>query len=232
MIKSKQLDLRALLLVEWTGEFAVMQNVRQRILQILQERGQATVADLAEALNMAPVSVRHHLDILQGDGLIRVDGVRRRRGAGRPQHVYALTPEAILVFPKNYEEVLHHLLAVLEEDFPAERVDAFLERVAQRIAREARLKGPEDVLLDQVVAFLNERGYMARWEMSEKGAVISLVNCPYAGLIAQHGRLCRMDVCLIFHLLGGKKEPVLESAIRDGARQCQIQVPTLVPVAP
>ncbi len=208
-----------------------MQNVRQRILQILQERGQATVADLAEALNMAPVSVRHHLDILQGDGLIRVDGVKRRQGAGRPQHVYALTPEAILVFPKNYEEVLHHLLSVLEDDFPAERVDAFLERVAQRIAQSARVEGSEEARLEQVVEFLNERGYMARWERAKTGVRISLVNCPYAGLIGEHERLCRMDVCLIFYLLGSDVEPMLESTIRDGARQCQVYVPALVPVA-
>ncbi len=208
-----------------------MQNVRQRILQILQERGQATVADLAEALNMAPVSVRHHLDILQGDGLIRVDGVRRRQGAGRPQHVYALTPEAVLVFPKNYEEILHHLLSVLEEDLSPEQVDATLRRIARRIAAEVPyLPEEEEAALDQLVEFLNERGYMARWERTDEGVVISLVNCPYAGLIAQHGRLCHLDVFLIHYLLRVDTEPYVESTIRDGARWCRICVPTAVPV--
>ena len=54
-----------------------MHSVRQSILEILKESGTATVADLAERLEMAPVSVRHHLDILQGDNLIRVGRVER-----------------------------------------------------------------------------------------------------------------------------------------------------------
>ncbi len=203
-----------------------MQNVRQRILQILQERGQATVADLAEALNMAPVSVRHHLDILQGDGLIRVDGVRRRRGAGRPQHVYALTPEAVLVFPKNYDEVLHYLLEALEQDLSPQEMDALVCRIAQRMASQFRaVPESEEERLERAVAFLNERGYMARWERGEDGVVLLLVNCPYAGLIAEHGQLCRLDAVLLQHLLGGDEEIIVEETIREGAYRCQFRVP-------
>ncbi|MBC8449281.1 MAG: ArsR family transcriptional regulator, partial [Chloroflexi bacterium] len=59
-----------------------MNDVRQHILNILKERGQATVADLAAALKRAPVSVRHHLDILQKQELIRMAGVQRRSSRG------------------------------------------------------------------------------------------------------------------------------------------------------
>ena len=61
-----------------------MQTVRKRILELLKEWGEASVSELAEALGIAPVSVRHHLDILQGQGLITVARVRRRmhRDAG------------------------------------------------------------------------------------------------------------------------------------------------------
>ena len=208
-----------------------MQNVRQRILQILQERGRATVADLAEALNMAPVSVRHHLDILQGDGLIRVDGVRRRRGAGRPQHVYALTPEAVLVFPKNYEEVLHYLLETLEQDLSPQQMDALVCRIARRMASRFRTAPEsEEEHLDRVVAFLNERGYMARWERGEDGVMLLLVNCPYAGLIGEHEQLCRLDAVLLQHLLARDEEPLVEGTIREGAYQCRFRVPVAQPV--
>ncbi len=208
-----------------------MQNVRQRILQILQERGRATVADLAEALNMAPVSVRHHLDILQGDGLIRVDGVRRRRGAGRPQHVYALTPEAVLVFPKNYEEVLHYLLETLEQDLSPQQMDALVCHIARRIASQFRVApGSEEERFDRAVAFLNERGYMARWEQDEDGVMLLLVNCPYAGLIGEHEQLCRLDAVLLQHLLNREEEPLVESTIREGAYQCRFRVPVAQPV--
>ena len=36
---------------------------------------------------MAPVSVRHHLDLLQGENLICVERVRRKGQVGRPQQI-------------------------------------------------------------------------------------------------------------------------------------------------
>ncbi|MEI2697418.1 MAG: ArsR family transcriptional regulator [Microthrixaceae bacterium] len=47
-----------------------MQTTRYRILEIMKEQGDVTVAELARQLEMAPVSVRHHLDVLQGENLI------------------------------------------------------------------------------------------------------------------------------------------------------------------
>ena len=71
-----------------------MHAVRKHILDILKEREGATVAELADALEMAAVSVRHHLDILQGDNLIKVARVERKGSVGRPQQIYVLTEEA------------------------------------------------------------------------------------------------------------------------------------------
>ena len=211
-----------------------MQNVRQRILQIIQERGQATVADLAEALGMAPVSVRHHLDILQGDGLIRVDGVRRRSGAGRPQHVYSLTPEALEVFPKNYDGLLDHVLSELEESWSPEQLEAFLRRIARRMAAEFVRDGGEpsslESLLDQVVAFLSEKGYMAHWERRNGEYAITLANCPYAGLIDTHTQLCRLDEYLIQYLTMGSSVPRAETTIREGRFRCRVIIPAPAPV--
>ena len=204
-----------------------MQNIRQRILHIIQQRGRATVADLAEALGMAPVSVRHHLDILQGDGLIRVDGVRRRRGAGRPQHVYSLTPEAYDVFPKNYEELLHWLLTELEARMSDQEVETLLFHIARDMANllppQAHLT-PEE-RMDHIVTFLNERGYMATWEKEEEGIAVIVANCPYAGLVQEHGRLCHLDQYLLQLLLQADEAARLESSIRDGAHRCRLSLP-------
>ena len=63
-----------------------MQATRRRILEILKIDNKATVMDLAEALDMAPVSVRHHLDILQGQDLV-TSQVQHKRTVGRPEPV-------------------------------------------------------------------------------------------------------------------------------------------------
>lgn len=214
-----------------------MQDVRKRILQIIQERGHATVAELAEILGMAPVSVRHHLDILQGDGLIRVDGVRRRPGAGRPQHVYTLTPEAVEVFPKNYDGVLRHLLAELRSRIPPAEMEALIRQVASRMAEEIKAS-VEDVpssweeQLDAIVAALNERGYMARWEKDREGYRILLANCPYAGLVDAFDEFCALDAQLISELLPSTHPATLRETARDGAPRCIliVPVPASVPV--
>lgn len=206
-----------------------MQEVRKRILQIIQERGQATVAELAEILGMAPVSVRHHLDILQGDGLIQVDGVRRRPGAGRPQHVYTLTPQAIEVFPKNYDGVLHHLLAELRASCSPAEMEGLVRRVAARMAAEladevTAVATWED-RLDALVAALNERGYMARWEKDEQGYRVILANCPYAGLIDTFHEFCQLDLTMLSAWLPSTHAPALQETVREGASRCILIVP-------
>ncbi|NPA91071.1 MAG: ArsR family transcriptional regulator [Chloroflexi bacterium] len=209
-----------------------MQNIRQRILQIIQERGKATVAELADILGMAPVSVRHHLDILQGDGLIRVDGVRRRSGAGRPQHVYSLTPDAYQVFPKNYAHLLHHLLNYLADVDP-QGLHKVVEEVARRMAQDAQLDSPQalspDVFLEHVVHFLNEHGYMARWQRENGEYALLFANCPYVDLVTSHPILCQLDRALIRFLLNTREDVEMQTSIRDGAHQCVWRVsPTAI----
>ncbi|NTU63973.1 MAG: ArsR family transcriptional regulator, partial [Chloroflexi bacterium] len=63
-----------------------MQATRQRILEILKERGAATVEELGSDLDLTPVTIRHHLDILRNEGLIQAPKVKRRDAPGRPQH--------------------------------------------------------------------------------------------------------------------------------------------------
>ncbi len=200
-----------------------MHAIRQRILQVIRERGRATVAELAEVLGMAPVSVRHHLDILQGDGLIRVDGVRRRSGAGRPQHVYTLTAEASRFFPKNYEEVLHHLLDELKATLSAEDVDALVRRIAHRMTATVSPEPAED-RTDLIIRFLSERGYMPHLEEKNNGYVLCVTNCPYADVVTAHEELCRLDAYLVAHLLDLPAPPQWDQTIREGHLRCRMRI--------
>src|SRR5687768_16664802 len=100
-----------------------MHAVRNHILQIQKERDGATVAELAEGLEMAPVSVRHHLDILQGDALIYVERLERKGNVGRPQQVYALTPSADEHFPDNFAALAGSLVRQLKQTLPPEQVE-------------------------------------------------------------------------------------------------------------
>ena len=57
-----------------------MNTTREQILRHIRTAGQANIAELAEALGVSAVSVRHHLSALQAEGLLRSEEVRRGVG--------------------------------------------------------------------------------------------------------------------------------------------------------
>jgi predicted ArsR family transcriptional regulator len=198
-------------------------------LELLKERNGATVAELAESLNMAPVSVRHHLDILQGDNLISVERLERKGNVGRPQQVYALTQVANEHFPDNFAALAAGLVRQLKRVLPPEEVEAAFRALAQDFAGTVQptLAGlPVEQRLEAVTSFLNERGYLARWEVNAEGGdggyLLHKCNCPYAGVSDEHHELCLMDQALINELMGESCQRV-QSMAAD-ARCCTYRV--------
>jgi predicted ArsR family transcriptional regulator len=192
---------------------AAVQTVRRRITEILKENGSATVAQLADRLGMAQVSVRHHLDILVGEDLVELVGVQRHNGAGRPSQVYALTATAAKLFPQRHEALANSILAELKASLPSAEVRGLLQRVAIRTAQEAPLPETDETLderLERVAQFLTEHGYNARWESAEGRYELHVCNCPYAGVADHHPELCSMD--------GAMVQALLPSSARDHAR--------------
>lgn len=202
-----------------------MQPTRFRILEIIKEQGDVTVAELAHRLDMAPVSVRHHLDVLQGENLISSPRVRRPGTVGRPQQIYALTDAASAYFPRNHESLAARMLDEIKTVLPAEQLHALFERMADGVARDVHPL-PEDASLDQridhAVDFLNERGYLARSEKQDDHYLLVTLNCPYAGVAEQHRELCAMDLRLMNHLLGLSPTPI--TRLSEGGCRCTYRI--------
>ena len=202
-----------------------MQATREQILHILKEREQATVDELSRELGLTPVTVRHHLDILRGEGLVAAPIVRRRKAPGRPQHVYALTELASAHFPKNYDHLASLLLREIRLHFSPEEADQMMKNIGRYIAGQATLPEigdfPERVAA--TVAFLTDQGYLARWEaQGDDGYLLHIANCPYERVAAKHQEVCAMDVALLTHLLGTTPERIKWSAKNE--RQCTYAV--------
>ena len=167
-----------------------MQSVRRRITEILKENGSATVAELADELGMAQVSVRHHLDILVGEDLVELTGVRRRDGAGRPSQVYALTPNALALFPQRNAQLANSVLTELKAVLPERRggCSCCCGSPSAQLREAPRPVNEQTVeeRLDQVTDFLTQKGYSARWESCDGYFELHACNCPYSGVAEQH----------------------------------------------
>jgi len=231
--------------------------VRRQILEILKESGSATVAELADGLEMVPISVRHHLDILQGDNLILVDRVRRRGSVGRPQQVYTLTRQAEEHFPENFAILAAGLVRQLKEHLPPQQVEASFCSLAKEMAGELPAadlaKLPLVQRMDRVAAFLSQKGYLARWEETDAAAfdpnlvdfnllgnsfsnadqtggmyLLHTCNCPYAKVSAEHGELCLMDQVLVSELVGQSCRRI--ESLANGGTSCTYLVLETQPV--
>jgi predicted ArsR family transcriptional regulator len=198
-----------------------MQVTRERILSILKEREQATVDELSHELGLTTVTVRHHLDILRGEGLVAAPIVHRRKSPGRPQYIYTLTEKASTFFPKRYDHLANLILDEMHSHLSPDEVDQMMKHIGEHIASQTVLPDEEDfeAKLAAAVEFLNKLGYMARWEHhSDGGYLLHIANCPYEQVARQDHEICKIDRTLFIRLLGVSPQRISWAA--QGDHQC------------
>lgn len=206
-----------------------MQQTRRHILEILKERKEATIDEIVTALSerigkITAVTVRHHLEILRGDGLVAAPAVRRRSAPGRPQYVYTLTERAADQFPNNYQGLASGLLEQLKSQLPAAQVNQILNGVAEAMAEDAMVPdAPLETRLDHAVAYLDQHGYSASWSENGQGLILSITNCPYEQVSCGAPELCRMDKRLVDSLVGVTTRRI--SYQIDGDETCSFLIP-------
>jgi predicted ArsR family transcriptional regulator len=170
------------------------------------------------------VTVRHHLKLLQEEGLIMSPELRRRSSPGRPQYVYALTDKAREYFPNNYQRLAEGLLDQLQKYLPPDGVNVILEGVADHMAQDASIPaGNIDERLDVAVQYLTDRGYEARWEHNTNGYVLFTSNCPYHQISGDNPRLCELDLRLVASLLSVVPRRITH--VTDGDATCSYLIP-------
>ncbi len=181
-----------------------MQTTRRAILEILKERKQATIDDLAEQLGLTPMTVRHHLNVLQSQGVVVATRLRYKQSAGRPRHIYTLTEEGDDLFPVNYHELANHLLDEIKELVSEDKMRQIFHRIGEKLAAEAPdITGlPLAEQVASVADFMTARGFISRWEEVEDGYALHQFNCPYRRVARNHSEVCQMDMAFVSALLG------------------------------
>jgi DeoR family suf operon transcriptional repressor len=197
---------------------------KEKIFQALRAKGQMTVSDLAEALEITPIAIRHHLSSLQTDGMVEVR--EERHGVGRPRQVYKLTSHAMERNTSKYYQFTNLLLDQLKEHLSPEMVNKLLLEVASSMAGDWKKELdslPLPRRLDRLVELLTQEGFVARVEPAGPGCYcLTELACPYSRISLTHPEVCAIDASMLSRALGTDVERT--SCIRSGSDSCTYSI--------
>jgi predicted ArsR family transcriptional regulator len=184
-------------------------------------RQQCTINELAEAVGINPISVRHHVTKLEAEGMVTSE--EERHGVGRPRRQYFLTEKGMESFPTRYLRLTVHLLEQLKETLPEASVNKLFAQVADDLVADytsdLNLDGvPIEERLEIVKDLLQSEGFTMEWEHQDDGYHIREVNCPYYHVGQNHPEVCAVDQNLISNVLDVPVEKV--KCILNGDSLC------------
>ena len=179
-----------------------MISTREKVLQTLITNPKSTIADIAGAVEINAISVRHHLTSLQADGLVNAE--EERHGVGRPRLLYFLTERGQENFPKRYFHLIDLLLKQMKKTLSNDDLKKIFINMANDITNELgdqlnKLSFKER--LDFLQNFMTREGYDIHWQKSENGYEIKEVVCPFYQLSKNHPIICIFDQTLIANIL-------------------------------
>ncbi len=200
-----------------------MKSTRDRILKKLLNQPNASINDLAEAVNINAISVRHHLTNLLADGLIVASEVRH--GVGRPRLVYSLSESGQENFPTRYMDLTNKLLDQLKKTLSIEQVQDIFNKIAKSMVAD-QLEKTKKLTFEQKLDFIKKsltaEGFMIEWEKSDDGYVITEVSCPYYHIGQEHPEVCILDQTFISSVLSRKTEKF--NCVLNGDQHCSYLV--------
>ena len=200
-----------------------MKSTREKVLQTLASSPRSTIIEIAEAVGINSISVRHHLTNLQAASLVSAD--EERHGVGRPRLVYYLTDQGLEKFPTRYYRLTNNLIKQIKETLPESEVKKLFKGMADKLSEEYQTAF-ESLDLEERLALLKnvmeKEGYELDWERKGDGYEIQEIACPFYQIGKDHPEICLFDKSLISNLLSVSEEEIKH--IRRGDNHCAFQI--------
>lgn len=196
-----------------------MKSTRDRILQTLLRHPRSSTNELAKAVGINPISVRHHLTNLQDESLVTAE--EKRHGVGRPRLLYYLTEDGLEKFPTHYLRLTTRILTQIKEKFSQPLVSEIFKELATTMASEhaAELKDLKiEERLEVMKDLLAEEGFVVEWEKQGSQYLIHEITCPYLQVGQSHPEVCTVDQTLISMMLAVPANKI--QCILSGADHC------------
>jgi predicted ArsR family transcriptional regulator len=201
-------------------------STRDKVLQTLLSRQRCTINELAEAVEINPISVRHHIARLEADGLVTSE--EERHGVGRPRRLYYLTEQGLERFPSRYMKLTIRLLEQLKGTMPEPMISRLFTQMAEDMAAEYEQEASGlsiEQRLDLVTGLLSSEGFTVEWEKQGEQYLIREISCPYYHVGQSHPEVCTMDQTLISAVLDVPAEKV--KCVLNGDSHCSYLVPNV-----
>jgi len=208
----------------------LMASTRERVLKTLLTRQRCTINELADAVGINPISVRHHIAKLEADGVVASE--EERHGVGRPRRVYFLTEKGLESFPTRYLSLTLRLLEQLKETLPKPVVSKLFAQMAKDLAEdyaaEIEFEGLSiEERLELLQEVLTHEGFTVEWEQRGDQYHIREISCPYYHIGQDHPEVCFVDQTLISTFLDIPSHKI--KCILDGDSHCTYVVSQLAP---
>ncbi len=214
----------------------ILTGAPARAARALLDGGPATVAELAERLELSGAAVRKHMDDLVEAGLVEAADRpqygpdNRPRGRGRPARYYHLTQAGRDHFGNAYDDVAVGALRFLAEtsgpdavmEFARRRVAEMEEQYADLLEVTAEPGERVDLLADALTA----GGYAAVVTPTGNGVQLCQHNCPVAHVAAEFPEFCEAETEAFGRLLGTHVMRLATLAHGDGV--CTTHIPTAI----
>jgi predicted ArsR family transcriptional regulator len=214
----------------------MVRGAAARVARVLLEGGPATVADLAERLELTGAAVRKHLDDLVDAGLVDCTDRppfgpdNRPRGRGRPARYYHVTQAGRDSFDNAYDDVAVGALRFLAETGGSDAVMDFARRRVAEMERQyadllEAAEAPQEsieVLADALTA----AGYAAVVVPTGNGVQLCQHNCPLAHVAEEFPQFCEAETEAFGRLLGTHVMRLATLANGDGV--CTTHIPTAI----
>lgn len=201
-----------------------MSSTRDLVLDTLLSKQRVTVVELANAVNINPISVRHHISKLEADGL--VESETERHGVGRPRSVFFLSEKGRELFPARMIRLTSNLISQLKETLPEGSLDKIFREMGNKIQNGEKGKVSK-MTLEQRLAWIDERltseGFGISIEQTADEIHIHETSCPYFHIGREHSEICTIDQEVINSAL--ETESTRTSCLLHGDSKCTYVIP-------
>lgn len=197
---------------------------KKELLDLIKHRGQITIDESVEEVDLAKTTLREHFTQLERDGYI--ERSYERSGRGRPSLRFRLTPKGNALYPSYEPQMMRELITFLKGEGKEELLETFFRNFWDRRYKKLQWMLDEEGAVNEedtvriVSSMLKEEGFMPEYDSEDEDGKLTVkeCNCPFREIIKVTKLPCKLEEEFYEKVFGKKVERT--SYIAEGDFSC------------